>query len=55
LDATEAQSPACTVFRTLLDEQGNSLDTSLWRSDRDGVAIGGFFQAREGANSAAAD
>jgi hypothetical protein len=51
----DAERPACAVFRTLLDEQWNRLDTTLWRTDGDGVASGGLFQTRDGAGSAAAD
>lgn len=51
----DAERPACATFRTLLDEQWTRLDTTLWRSDGDGVAMDGLFQTGEGAHSAAVD
>jgi len=51
----DAERPACVVQRTLLNEPWDAIDTSLWRSDEDAIAADGYFQARDGAGSAAAD
>lgn len=51
----DCERPACVVQRTVLNEPWNAIDTALWRADEDAVAEDGFFQAREGSGSAAAD
>jgi hypothetical protein len=47
--------PSCSVLSTLVSEPWNAFDSLLWNGDGDQQVQEGFFMAREGASSAAAD
>ncbi|MEO7427439.1 MAG: hypothetical protein ABI036_19795, partial [Fibrobacteria bacterium] len=47
--------PVCSVQKTLLEDSWDRFDSTLWRGDGDQFIQDGFFMARAGASSAAAD
>ncbi|HKP97914.1 MAG TPA: hypothetical protein VJ385_19415 [Fibrobacteria bacterium] len=51
----DVDRPSCSVLKTLVSDPWNVFDSTLWRGDGDQMVGGGFFFAREGAGSAAAD
>jgi hypothetical protein len=51
----DVEKPSCSVLSTLISEPWNAFDSVLWRGDGDQLVQDGFFLAREGASSAAAD